>query len=168
MGNLTTLEGLWLSNNHLTGSIPSELGDLTDLRELWLSNNQFTGSIPPEFGNLTNLRELWLSNNQLTGSIPPGLSNLAKLEELNLHNNRLIPPVYVDLSELRKLTLDYSENYVSAVAVVSAVGLEEGPISSSLSGDDADDFGIGGGILTFKSPPTTRHQLTKTATISIG
>ena len=177
LGNLTTLEGLWLSNNQLTGSIPSELGslanltnlwlsgnqltgsvpsefdNLTNLRELWLSNNQLTGSIPSEFDNLTNLRELWLSNNQLTGSIPPGLSNLAKLEELNLHNNRLIPPVYVDLTELRKLTLDFSENYVSAVAVISAFGLEEGPISSSLSGDDADDFGIGGGILTFKSPP---------------
>ena len=46
---------LWLRNNQLTGSIPSELGNLDNLVVLALHSNQLTGSIPSELGNLDNL-----------------------------------------------------------------------------------------------------------------
>ncbi len=65
-----------LSENKLTGLIPSELGDLSNLINLILDTNQLTGAIPDELGNLTNLRWLWLWSNQLTGSIPLELGNL--------------------------------------------------------------------------------------------
>ena len=42
-----------------------------DTTSLNLSDNQLTGSIPSEIGNLTNLTYLDLSNNGLTGEIPP-------------------------------------------------------------------------------------------------
>ena len=74
-------DGLWplgrnLSNNQLTGSIPSVIGQLINLEELlvisrwrflkyrthslylhrYLYSNQLTGSIPETFGQLVNLR----------------------------------------------------------------------------------------------------------------
>ena len=38
-----------------------------------LSDNQLTGSIPSSLGSLTNLRDLRARNNQLSGSIPAAL-----------------------------------------------------------------------------------------------
>ena len=41
------------------------------LTELYLANNQLSGSIPSELGALTNLKVLVLGNNQLSGSYRP-------------------------------------------------------------------------------------------------
>jgi Leucine-rich repeat (LRR) protein len=92
---------LYLHNNQLTGSIPSEIGNLTNLTYLWLSNNQLTDSIPPEIGSLVNLTWLYLSTNQLTGSIPPEIGNLTNLTSLRLNDNQLtgeIPESICDLN----------------------------------------------------------------------
>ena len=91
MGNLTNLEGLYLSNNQLTGEIPSEIGNLTNLTELRLYINDLTGSIPPEIGNLTNLTQLFLNSNQLTGTIPDEICNQGDSSP-SLSNNQLCPP----------------------------------------------------------------------------
>jgi len=80
---------LGLSNNQLSGSIPSELGNLSNLIRLYLSSNQLSGIIPPEFGNLSNLTTLYLSSNQLSGPIPPELGDLSNLTRLHLYNNDL-------------------------------------------------------------------------------
>ena len=77
--DITTTTTLALSNNQLTGEIPSEIGQLTNLTELWLSGNGFTGEIPSEIGNLTNLNYLDLGYNELTGEIPPEIWNLTNL-----------------------------------------------------------------------------------------
>ena len=94
-----------LSNNKLSGTIPSSLGNLTNLQIListtttlgihsyftWqpnkpkgldLYNNRLSGSIPTSLGNLTNLTYLNLYNNQLSGPIPPELGNLTNLQNL--------------------------------------------------------------------------------------
>ena len=83
LGDLTNLEGLYLSFNQLTGGIPAELGDLTNLEVLDLFNNQLTGEIPAELGDLTNLEGLGLFSNQLTGEIPAELGSLTNLEGLS-------------------------------------------------------------------------------------
>lgn len=62
-------------DNHLTGSIPSQLGNLTNLTCLALGNNQLSGSIPYQIGNLNKLSWLILNNNQLNGEIPLSLIN---------------------------------------------------------------------------------------------
>ena len=75
LSRLTSLEGLYLQENALSGSIPTTLGSLTKLQELFLWGNQLTGEIPASLGNLTSLTHLYLSKNQLTGKIPdPGLA----------------------------------------------------------------------------------------------
>ncbi len=79
LGNLANLNGLYLSNNQLTGEIPPELGNLASLRYLRLGANKLSGEIPPELGNLVNLGALLLTANQLTGEIPPELSQLSSL-----------------------------------------------------------------------------------------
>jgi len=80
---------LYLSQNHLTESIPAELGNLADLISLNLSYNNLTGSIPPELGNLEYLQNLNLRFNELTGSIPSELGNLVNLQYLRLWGNEL-------------------------------------------------------------------------------
>ena len=89
LGNLSSLEELFLNDNSLTGSIPPELGNLSNLEALHLNDNSLTGSIPPELGDLSSLEELLLTDNSLTGSIPPELGDLSSLALLRLRNNSL-------------------------------------------------------------------------------
>ena len=49
----------------LTGAVPAEIGQLTSLERLYLNNNRLT-SVPAEIWQLTSLEKLWLSGNQLT------------------------------------------------------------------------------------------------------
>ena len=70
-GNIIAIN---LSNNNLSGSIPSEIGDLTNLTSLNLSENNLVGSIPPSFANLTNLTQFDISDNALTGCYDASLS----------------------------------------------------------------------------------------------
>ena len=89
---------LWvlnLSENRLSGMIPSELATLTGLRWLVLSENQLSGMIPPELGNLANLFWLDLEDNHLIGTVPPQLGKLTNLNVWYLSGNRLngcLPP----------------------------------------------------------------------------
>jgi hypothetical protein len=112
IGALTGLRFLNLNVNALSGSIPPEIGNLTQLQELGLDENQLSGSIPPEIGNLTGLTSLGLEVNQLSGSIPPELGNLENLNLLSLRSNQLsgsIPPELANLYRLRFLHLDHNQ-----------------------------------------------------------
>ncbi|PQQ02628.1 hypothetical protein Pyn_08381 [Prunus yedoensis var. nudiflora] len=98
-GNLSQLEFLFISNNHLSdmsdnnlsGTIPRSLGfSLTLLMFLILSSNNFSGNIPPNIGNLGLVETLdHLSLNKLSGSIPQSMVSLTFLNHLNLSHNNL-------------------------------------------------------------------------------
>ncbi|KAM5554626.1 hypothetical protein ABKV19_022832 [Rosa sericea] len=66
------LISLNISNNLLTGGIPSFLGNLTQLESLDLSNNKLSGAIPQQLAQLTFLAKFNVSHNNLTGPIPSG------------------------------------------------------------------------------------------------
>eukprot|EP01018_Ginkgo_biloba_P030062 Gb_35570 [translate_table: standard] len=78
-----------LSQNHLTGSIPSAIQELTGLITLNLSQNHLSGDIPDVFGIDMQLNSLDLSHNQLSGKVPVSLEFPGSLGDLNLSYNRL-------------------------------------------------------------------------------
>ena len=114
ISQLQYLKNLNLSGNQLTGSIPSEIGQLQELSTLRINNNRLSGSIPTEIGQLQQLQVLGLGSNQLTGSIPAEIGQLQQLQALDLGVNQLsgsVPAEIGQLSQLRNLTL--SDNQLS-------------------------------------------------------
>jgi Leucine-rich repeat (LRR) protein len=68
-----------LSNNNITGEIPSELGKATGLQMIDLSSNLLKGTIPKELGQLKALYNLTLHNNHLSGVVPFEIQMLSLL-----------------------------------------------------------------------------------------
>ncbi|OVA13664.1 Protein kinase domain [Macleaya cordata] len=85
------LESLDLSNNSLTGSLPSEIGNLGRLKLLNLGNNRLSGQIPSEMSKLTGLEYLDLSVNNFKGKIPDRLPSSLKV--FNVSYNDLTGPI---------------------------------------------------------------------------
>ncbi|KAI8551727.1 hypothetical protein RHMOL_Rhmol06G0209000 [Rhododendron molle] len=69
-----------LSNNHIGGSIPSNLP--VTLQALFLSDNMLTGSIPTSLSTLQQLVALSLNGNLLSGEILDAFQGLARLTNL--------------------------------------------------------------------------------------
>ena len=92
---------MYLSNNQLTGAIPSQLGNLTNLQRLYLNNNQLSGSIPTQLGNLASLASLNLRDNGLTGCVPETLQRIAAIQD-DLTSLGL-PRCHADLAALTAL-----------------------------------------------------------------
>jgi Leucine-rich repeat (LRR) protein len=85
--------GLNLGNNNFTGVIPPEIGQLKSLDTLYLSSNSLSGEIPRQLCSLMNLQVLELSNNRLTGAIPSDLNKLHFLSAFNISNNDFEGPI---------------------------------------------------------------------------
>jgi len=118
LNKLTTLKELDLSNNHITGTMPSSEKSfggsfdlLTNLEVLNLSNMNLKGSIPEHwFNKLTLLREIRFDSNSFTGTIPPTVGYLSNNEMFDLSNNEftgaiphqisLLPVVYLQNNQL--------------------------------------------------------------------
>ena len=78
------------SSNRFEGEIPASIiGSLRALHLLNLSNNALSGHIPSSLGNLTALESLDLSQNKLSGRIPSSLAQLTFLEYFNVSHNHL-------------------------------------------------------------------------------
>ena len=148
IGSVANLERqLNTETNFLHGSLPLQLQNLDDLTTLDLSNNRLTGYIPSGWGfqqNLSNLRYLDLSDNRFSGGVPATLGDLARLKSLSLRGNQLGPEVHPtsgaiishgEIPEaLGKLTelqsLDLSEN-----ALAGEIPQDLGSLSSLVSLD---------------------------------
>ncbi|KAK8506406.1 hypothetical protein V6N12_034139 [Hibiscus sabdariffa] len=106
--NWTSLEILDLSRNSLSGTIPECLGNLSQNLDIMnLQMNNFSGKIPDIFANSV-LVNLFLNNNRLEGLVPPSLANSTSLKILNLGNNMLtdrFPHLLASLPSLQVLIL---------------------------------------------------------------
>jgi tRNA A-37 threonylcarbamoyl transferase component Bud32 len=100
-----------LSNNRLTGSIPSEIGSVSKLYELSADGNMLSGPLPGSLGDLAELGRLVLRNNSLSGQLLRGIQSWKKLSELNLADNGFIGSIPPELGDLPVLNyLDLSGN----------------------------------------------------------
>lgn len=108
-GHVTSIS---LADNHLTGSLPPEVGNLENLQIFNLLRNQVSGEIPSEITNLHNLRTLDFSFNALDGPLPSGLEGLYSLIEFDLSDNQLTGAIPIELMNVTTLkTLDLSNNW---------------------------------------------------------
>ncbi|KAM3271556.1 hypothetical protein ACQJBY_042013 [Aegilops geniculata] len=88
-GAIVYVVSIDLSDNSLTGEIPTDITSLTELMNLNLSSNRLSGQIPNMIGAMRSLESLDLSENELSGEIPWSLSSLTYLSALNLSYNNL-------------------------------------------------------------------------------
>eukprot|EP01018_Ginkgo_biloba_P031382 Gb_33036 [translate_table: standard] len=86
---LSGLTCIDVSNNHLRGHLPLEIGKLKGLMIFNVSKNHLSGPIPKCLGDLRQLESLDLSTNNFSGQIPKELQFLDSLGALNLSNNKL-------------------------------------------------------------------------------
>ncbi|KAL6204539.1 hypothetical protein ACLB2K_021806 [Fragaria x ananassa] len=100
-----------LSQNFLSGPLPSELGSLEKVVTIDLSDNALSGDIPGSIGKCKSLERLLMSRNRFSGSIPNGVGELRGLEFLDLSSNQLsssIPENLQDLHALQYLNLSFN------------------------------------------------------------
>ncbi|KQJ86150.2 hypothetical protein BRADI_4g03650v3 [Brachypodium distachyon] len=103
-----------LSNNALTGSIPTQIGHLNSLVGIDISMNRLSGEIPDALGSCVLLNSLYLRANLLQGIIPKAFSSLRGLGKLDLSSNNLVGPVPEFLESFELLTyLNLSFNNLS-------------------------------------------------------
>ncbi|XP_057811526.1 receptor like protein 22-like [Salvia miltiorrhiza] len=110
IGNyLSNLIFFSVSNNSLSGSIPTTLCRATYLQVLDLSFNNLSGNMPPcLLENTQNLGVFILRSNNITGDIPDKFSNNCGLQTLDLNGNNLggkIPKSMENCSWLSVLNL---------------------------------------------------------------
>ncbi len=112
MGNLTSLQQLYLENNKIT-ALPDRTGDLLDLETLNANNNKLK-VLPNSLALLPNLKNLKAKNNQLS-YIPDNLGESNSLEYIDLSNNQLpsIPPKIGNCPDLREI--DLSNNQIDSI-----------------------------------------------------
>ncbi|XP_022858073.1 receptor-like protein 2 isoform X1 [Olea europaea var. sylvestris] len=138
--SMPSLFDLNLTQNHLWGELPREIGGLKALiaddtvpdlsyivlpylshnqevrslsnvrRAIKIGNNNLSGNIPVELCQLRLLEELDLNNNNFSGSIPSELSHLVNLEKLDMSENNLSGKIPESLTSLHFLSSFSVEN----------------------------------------------------------
>ena len=113
------LTSLILSQNKLSGTLPSELfvGLGNNLVALDIGNNMLAGTIPSEIGKLQHLASLNAEANLLEGSLPLEMNRLSPNLKLNLTQNLLtgtVPKMFCGGGEMSSDLL-YKMNGCDAV-----------------------------------------------------
>ncbi|KAF6986733.1 hypothetical protein CFC21_004455 [Triticum aestivum] len=101
LGNLSSLEVLQLSGNHLKGMIPDTL---CSLRIFELAENGVQGNVVEFIKRLptcswSQLQVLNLEGNNITGSLPDWISHMTSLTILDLGFNKLTGPLPAGIGE---------------------------------------------------------------------
>ncbi|CAN1345267.1 Probably inactive leucine-rich repeat receptor-like protein kinase At5g48380 [Linum perenne] len=166
--NCTSITGLDLSSNELSGPIPDDIDLLIGfVTSLDLSSNAFSGPIPTNLSNCSYLNVLNLDHNRLTGQIPGEISNLGRIKTFNVANNLLSGP----LPRFHNATIP-PENYANNPGLCGGLNLDpcivDGSkktkngiiIGATIAGVTVAAIGIGIALLLFirKGPMTMKKK----------
>ncbi|KAH7434357.1 hypothetical protein KP509_06G014200 [Ceratopteris richardii] len=167
---LEKLTKLSLRNSNLTGAIP-DLSAMSSLGYLDLSNNQLTGHLPSDISQ--TVIAIDLSYNQLDGDIPDVLYRLRALQFLSLRNNLLDGTfngsilehdAFVNASSV--LVLDLQNNNITSFAAGALLGISNvtlrlfgNPVCNSTSVGQNLCIEYDGSILnsSFQSTTASKH-----------
>ncbi len=115
LSSLTGLQGLDLSFNSLSGSLPEAFGKLSEMRDLYLYSNGgddgslgLSGTFPAAWANMTKIRGMSLHNNSLSGTLPGAWANMTQMLLLGLDTNFLsgsLPAAWSSMIQLQALSL---------------------------------------------------------------
>ncbi|XP_041009179.1 probable LRR receptor-like serine/threonine-protein kinase At3g47570 [Juglans microcarpa x Juglans regia] len=89
IGSLQKLEVLYLGTNSFTGIIPSTICNLSRLQEFGIEQNHIQGSIPTDLWHLSKLTSLYLGRNNFKGAVPQKVFNLSSLKLISFQENSL-------------------------------------------------------------------------------
>jgi len=141
---LSSVPCVYLSNNLLTGAVPTELGQLTHLSVLDLSNNTLTGSIPQEVRELCDLSAVLLlfEGNNLTDA--DSESNLCswwpgETPQANSTHELIINIQHDEWPE--ETTWLFQENLLGDCILSSCNGTSEGEWNTVLGTMPVEPFG---------------------------
>ncbi|CAB9505996.1 leucine Rich Repeat [Seminavis robusta] len=114
IGQLTKLQVLDLSFADTTGTMPSELFRLTELGEiLFWRNNHMTGTLPTELGLLSKLKFFSVRDTLMEGTLPTEIGLVTELRELDvsgaLFTGSLPMEIYTSLERLWALVFFTNE-----------------------------------------------------------
>ncbi|CAI9091879.1 OLC1v1026983C1 [Oldenlandia corymbosa var. corymbosa] len=115
-GDLSSLQVLNLSRNLIVGSIPNSIDQLKSLDTMDVSENQLKGGIPFAIGGATSLKKLVMDKNFLDGNIPASIGNCLQLTFLSLSQNDLTGPIPAAIAQLVNLQhVDLSFNRLTGL-----------------------------------------------------
>lgn len=113
-----TIRSLFMSDNRITGLIPTAISQL-DLELLKLDGNELTGPLPKEIGQISRMTTLHLQNNKIMGLIPSELGNLSNLQDLDLSNQRgelkLTGPLYPFSKNAQLTKINFAGNFLAGL-----------------------------------------------------
>ncbi|OEL30417.1 hypothetical protein BAE44_0008564 [Dichanthelium oligosanthes] len=115
---LTTIKNLLLSECGWSGPIPDALGNMPSLEVLYLDGNYLSGIMPTNLENVCNLQLLDKNTNNITGNMMESLPECSwsKLRKLDSHGGKLTGQLPVWIGNLTSLSyLDISQNMDLAI-----------------------------------------------------
>ncbi|KAG2403333.1 MDIS1-interacting receptor like kinase [Vigna angularis] len=145
MNKIVALENLQLADNNFVGHLPHNICVGGKLANFSASKNHFTGHIPESLKNCSSLIRVRLQKNQLTGNITDAFGVLPNLNYIELSENNFYGHLSPNWGKFRSLTrLKISNNNLSGVIppeLSEATELRELQLSSNhLTGSIPQDL----------------------------
>ncbi|WVZ51116.1 hypothetical protein U9M48_002292 [Paspalum notatum var. saurae] len=135
------LQGLFLGDNNITGSLPASIGNYTSLVTLDLSNNRISGQMPTEIGMLTFLTYLYVGNNDFDGVMTEEhFASLNSLQELDLSYNSLRikvssewkPPFRLQIANLARCQMGLFPSWLQWMAGIKQIDISSAGIADNI------------------------------------